>query len=254
VAARRSGRRRARRAVARGTPRRTARAVRRAGGARALRQVEGLGEGQGQDVGSYPLDVRVRTARLREHASAEVDARDPSLAQGLQDPHARTGAAAHVHSPAERPERTKRVGGRVKNALGGAKRRVVELRSEQVVAALDRGQRLDRQFTQRRALRREHRPRVLLGCQTGCQLRDRASQRVSAAIDNTSPPRMRAGGRRLGPAPAAVGSRNTTAEGDAIWSPCCFHNRAPILNMQHVGRLILFCRCVLNHLMAFAAA
>jgi hypothetical protein len=32
------------------------------------------------------------------------------------------------------------------------------------------------------------------------------------------------------------------------------HKRAPILNMQHVGRLILFCRCVLNHLMAFAAA
>src|ERR1039457_6640210 len=46
-------------------------------------------------------------------------------------------------------------------------RRVVELRGKQVVAALDRGQRLHRQFTQRRASRREHRPRVLPRCHTG---------------------------------------------------------------------------------------
>jgi hypothetical protein len=38
---------------------------------------------------------------------------------------------------------------------------VVELRGKQVIAALDRGQRLHRQFTHRRAFRREHRPRVL---------------------------------------------------------------------------------------------
>ena len=50
---------------------------------------KGPGEGQGPDVGPYPPGVRVRTARLREHASAEVDARDPALAQGFQDPHAR---------------------------------------------------------------------------------------------------------------------------------------------------------------------
>ena len=78
----------------------------------------------------------------------------------VEDPQARAGAAAHVQSPAERAERAQRAGGRVKHAIGGAERRVVELRGKQVIAALDRGQRLHRQFTQRRAPRREHRPRV----------------------------------------------------------------------------------------------
>ena len=62
---------------------------------------------------------------------------------GSEDAHARAGAAAHVQSPAERPEPAQRAGGRVENALGGAERRVVELRGQQVVAALDRRQRLD---------------------------------------------------------------------------------------------------------------
>ena len=95
------------------------------------------------------------------------------LALGFEDPHARAGAAAHVQSPAERAERAQRVSGRVKHAIGGAKRRVVELRSKQVVAALNRGQRLHRQFTQRRASRREHRPRVLPRRQTGPQPPDK---------------------------------------------------------------------------------
>ena len=95
---------------------------------------------------AYPRRVRVRSARLREHAGAEVDARDRSLAQGFEDPHARAGATAHVQSPAERPERSQRAGGRVKHAIAGTERRAVELRGEQVVAALDRGQRLPRQF------------------------------------------------------------------------------------------------------------
>src|SRR5713101_2207643 len=38
-------------------------------------------KGRGPDVGPYPPGGRVRTARLREHASAEVDACDRSLAQ-----------------------------------------------------------------------------------------------------------------------------------------------------------------------------
>ena len=126
------------------------------------RQAEGPGEGQGPDVGPYPPSVRVRTARLREHAPAEVDAGDLSQAHGSEDPHARAGAAAHVQSPAERAERAQRAGGRVKHAIGCAKRCVVELRSKPVVAALDRGQLLPRQFTHRRAFRREHRLRVLL--------------------------------------------------------------------------------------------
>src|SRR6478736_2809326 len=67
-------------------------------------QVEDPGEGSGPDVGPYPLGVRVRTARLREHASAEVHARQPSLAHGCQDPHARPAAATHVQSRAERAQ------------------------------------------------------------------------------------------------------------------------------------------------------
>jgi hypothetical protein len=131
---------------------------------------EGRGEGQGADVGPYPRRVRVRRARLREHAGAEVDAGVRSLAQGSQDPQARAGAAAHVKSRAERAERAERaaraqraqrVGGRVKHGIGGAERRAVELRSQQVVTALDRGQRLHRQFARGRPLRREHRPRLL---------------------------------------------------------------------------------------------
>ena len=107
----------------------------------ADRQVEGPGEGQGPGVGPYPPGAGVRTARLREHAGAEVDARDRSLAQGSEDPQARAGAAVHVQSPAERAERGKRAGGRVKHAIGGAERRVVELRGQQVIAALDRASR-----------------------------------------------------------------------------------------------------------------
>src|SRR4051812_49389233 len=129
-------------------------------GSEADRQVEAPGEGQSPYVGPHPPGIRVCAARLREHAGAEVDTRDTSLAEGLEDLYARTGAAAHVEPAAERPERAQSVGGRVENAIGGAKGRVVELRREQVVAALDRGQRLRREFTQRRAFRREHRPRV----------------------------------------------------------------------------------------------
>ena len=51
----------------------------------ADRQVEGPSEGQGPDVGPHPPGAGAGTARLREHASAEVDARDRSLAHGSQD-------------------------------------------------------------------------------------------------------------------------------------------------------------------------
>src|SRR2546429_602215 len=57
-------------------------------------------KGRARGVGPYPPGVRVRTARLREHA--------------------RAGAAAHVQSRAERAEWAQRVGGRVKHAIGGA--------------------------------------------------------------------------------------------------------------------------------------
>src|ERR1700678_1348275 len=95
----------------------------------ADRQIEGPREGQGPDVGPYPPGVRVRAARLREHAGAEVDAHDRSLAQGSQDLQAGAGTAAHVQSPAERAVRTQRADGRVEHDVGGAKGRAVELRS-----------------------------------------------------------------------------------------------------------------------------
>jgi hypothetical protein len=101
------------------------------------RQAESPGEGQGPDVGPHPPGVRVRTARLREHARAEVDTGDLPQAHRSEDPHARAGAAAHVQSRAERAKWAQSAGGRIKHAIGCAKRCVVELRSKQVVAALD---------------------------------------------------------------------------------------------------------------------
>src|SRR5690349_17795586 len=94
------------------------------------RQVEGPGEGQDAGVGPYPRGARVRTTRPREHASGEVDAGDRSLTHGCEDGHARAGAAAHVQSAAERAKRAQRAFGRVKHAIGGAKRRAVELRGK----------------------------------------------------------------------------------------------------------------------------
>src|SRR5690606_33122694 len=87
---------------------------------------------------------------------AEVDARDLLQAQRAEYPYARASAAAHVEPVAERPESRQDAGGRGENPVRRAKGRVVELRSQQVVAALDRGQRLDAELPQRRALWREH--------------------------------------------------------------------------------------------------
>ena len=133
--------------------------ARRAGSARGPetnRQAEGPGKRQGPDISPYPSAVQVRAARLRQHASAEVDASDRFPAQRPEDPHASAGATAHVQSPAERAERAQRAGRRAEHATAGAERRAVELRGKKVIAALDRRQRLHRQFTHGRALRREH--------------------------------------------------------------------------------------------------
>lgn len=102
----------------------------------------------------------MRLARLGEHARAEVGASDRSLTYGFQNPQARTGACAHIQTRAEGAERGQRGGGHVQHPVGGAERRVIELRGQPVIAALNRGQRLHHQFTHRRALRREHRPSV----------------------------------------------------------------------------------------------
>jgi hypothetical protein len=142
-------------------------------------QIEFRTEGKVPHVGPDQFGVRMRFARLREHSGAEVDSGYPPLAYGRERAHSRAGAAAHVQSPLERPERTQRVGGRVENAVGRPERRVVELRREQVVPPLDRGQRLHRQLPQRRPLRREHRPRLLA-----------AGHRGAAASRSPTPPDM----------------------------------------------------------------
>ncbi len=104
--------------------------------------------------------ARVRLAGLGQHARAEVDPGDRPLAHRRQDRPARAGAAAHVQSRAERAEPAQGPGGGAEDGVVGAERGVVELRGQPVVAALDRGQRLRRQLTQRRAPGREHRPRL----------------------------------------------------------------------------------------------
>ena len=126
----------------------------------ADRQVKGLREGQRPGVGPDPPGAGVGPARLAEHARAEIGAHGRPLAQWLEGAQARAGAGAHIQPPAEWPQRAQRGGRRVQQAIAGAERRVVELRGEQVIAALDRGQRLHRQLTRRRAPGREHGPRV----------------------------------------------------------------------------------------------
>jgi hypothetical protein len=71
---------------------------------------------EGPGVGPHPRGFRVVAPRLGEHAGAEVNARDPSLAQGPENQHARAGTAAHVQPMVERPEFKRRVGDRAENA------------------------------------------------------------------------------------------------------------------------------------------
>src|SRR5262249_30071954 len=111
------------------------------------REVEVLGERKRPGIGPYPRRVRMCIARLRQHAGAEVDARDPSLTQGPENQHPRAGTAADVQPRAEGAQFGQHVGRRVEDALRSTKGRVVELRSQQVVAPLYRGQRLDAQLT-----------------------------------------------------------------------------------------------------------
>jgi hypothetical protein len=70
---------------------------------------------------------------------------------------------------------------------------VVELRGKQVIADLDRGQRLHRQFTQRRAPRREHHPTVPARTRSraGRSERDGAQRRATVLprrADSSAPP------------------------------------------------------------------
>ena len=91
------------------------------------REIEDLSERSGPGVGPHPRGVRMRATRLREHAGAPWH-RD--LRTSMPAPVPR----AHVQSMAERPEFGQGVGGRAENVVRGAKGRVVELRSQEVVA------------------------------------------------------------------------------------------------------------------------
>lgn len=118
-------------------------------GAEADGQVELGGEGRSPRVRAYPFPVRVGTARLGEHAGAEVQSRDPAPAQRVQDPQAGPRAAAHVQPVTEGTERAQGGGGRVEDPVRRTERRVVEPRREQVVSALDGGEGLHGQLAQR---------------------------------------------------------------------------------------------------------
>src|SRR5258708_1229709 len=128
-----------------------------------------------------PAKGRARTSarthvasRCARRACASMPALKSTPMTGPWHTDSRTRMPAPVphHTSRPRPNRPS-----VRNApavacshpSGGAERRVVELGGKQVVAALDRGQPLHRQFTHRRALRREHRPRGLPRCQASRQ-------------------------------------------------------------------------------------
>ena len=67
----------------------------------ADRQVEGPGEGQGPGMSPLPRGVRVRTARLGEHAGAEVNA--PMTGPWHTDPRTRMPAPVPQHTSSPRP-------------------------------------------------------------------------------------------------------------------------------------------------------
>src|SRR6202046_3511641 len=102
------------------------------------------GRSAGRKWPSAPKLTARANAPAKGSARAEVDARDPPPAQRLENPHPRPGAAADVESRIERAEWAQRLCGRVEHTVRSAERRPVELRRQQVAAALDRGQRLHR--------------------------------------------------------------------------------------------------------------
>src|SRR5580658_2105507 len=68
-----------------------------------------------------------------------------TLTRRPEDPHARAGAAAHAQSPAERAEPAQFLRRSPPAGHQEYRRRPVELRGKQVIAALNRRQRLHRQ-------------------------------------------------------------------------------------------------------------
>jgi len=145
-------------------------------------------------VPADPRQRRAGTVRRRGIGRswlADLGGRSETAIKGSRTAHAmvrthrrcargQAGAAAHVQSLPNGPSGPsgQRASGRVKHTIGGAERRVVELRGKHVVAARDRGQCLNRQFTHRRALRREHRPRVLPRCHEGRRPQDYPAPRA----------------------------------------------------------------------------
>jgi DNA-binding PadR family transcriptional regulator len=112
-------------------------------------------------VGPDPRDRRARRPGLLprdvEHARAEVDAGDPLPAHPRQHPDARSGAAAQVESGVVGPCPPQYRADGVEDRVGCPERRVVELRREEVVTALDGRQRLDGELAQTGAFGAEHR-------------------------------------------------------------------------------------------------
>src|ERR1700754_4112673 len=101
-------------------------------GAEADREIEVAPERQSPDVGPHQFRVRIGAPRLIEHARTEIDTGNGPPAQRPENFQPGAGAAANVHSPAERPAPGKHVGGRVENRLGRAEWREVELRRKKV--------------------------------------------------------------------------------------------------------------------------
>ncbi len=130
-------------------------------GPEADHQVEGGREGQGAGVRPDPGDRRPRRPDLLpcdvEHARAEVDAGDPLPAHPRQHADARAGAAAQVEAGAEGSHAPQCRPDGVEDRVGCPEGSVVELRREEVVAALDGRQRLDGELAQRGTFGAEHR-------------------------------------------------------------------------------------------------
>ncbi len=120
--------------------------------------VEGHVEGVAAHEPERGVAGRVAHASLglREHAFAPIDPDDLVGAERAEPAHRGARAAAHVERTRDGARRPDRGRDGFEDRVRCAERRVVELRREQVVAAIGRGERLLGELEQRGAFRMEH--------------------------------------------------------------------------------------------------
>ena len=124
---------------------------------------ESARERQVARVGAHEMDRRV-TGRLRsppsslgEHSGAKIDPDNLPRAASSESPNSCSGPAADIESIIDLSDNCQ---GALDQRVGGRERREVEFGSEEIVAALGRGEDLSRQFEEGWATGMKHPPPV----------------------------------------------------------------------------------------------